>query len=388
MTNFYGQFIGFGAGSSVPPTPPDANPVLTGGELWTCGRATDGGLGVGNTTYYSSPVQVGSQTDWKTGWMGDNASAFIKTTGKLYTWGEAGYGQNGRGDTTDTSSPTQVGSLTDWHHCGGGQHFWNAVKTDGTMWACGRNVSGALGDNSTTGRSSPVQIGSDTDWVRVSPSVYRHAAAIKSDGSLWTWGQGNYGVGGHGDSTSRSSPVQVGALKDWNWVACGKAATAAIKQDGTLWWWGRGNEGDSPLGNTTSYSSPVQVGSLTDWKYIMMRGTTAVVNGGGAIKTDGTLWGWGDNTTGDIGDGTTTTRNSPVQIGSLTNWSTLSGGLSMPFAVKTDGTMWSWGSAAGGAQMHGDVVNRSSPTQIGSLTTWNANRVFGQGGDAHKWGIK
>ena len=236
MANFYGQHIGFGAGSSVPPTPPDANPALTGGELWTCGRPTDGGLGVGNTTYYSSPVQVGGQTDWATGWMGDNSSAFIKTTGKLYTWGEAGYGQNGRGGTTDVSSPVQVGSLTDWYIIGGGQHHWTAIKTDGTMWSCGRNASGALGDLSTTDRSSPVQVGSDSDWLRLAGGCANFMGAIKTDGSLWSWGAGNYGATGHGNATSVSSPVQIGEDKDWNWVQCAFNSMAAIKQDGSLWW--------------------------------------------------------------------------------------------------------------------------------------------------------
>jgi alpha-tubulin suppressor-like RCC1 family protein len=369
----------------------DANPSLTGGELWTCGRATEGGLGVGNTTYYSSPVQVGSQTDWTTGVALFNACVMCKSTGKLYSWGSGDNGKNGRGDTTDVSSPIQVGSLTDWLHLGGGEQQWHAIKTDGTLWGCGRNTVGVLGDGTTTARSSPVQIGSDTDWVRVAGGGATHAGAIRADGSLWTWGANNYGKLGLGSGAgNKSVPTQVGALKDWNWVNVGFASTVAVKQDGTLWWWGRGVEGDSPLGNTTTYSSPVQVGSLTDWRYPFIWGTTSVLNGGGCIKTDGTAWTWGDNTNGWCGDGSTTTPNSPVQVGALTTWATgFSGFRDVLFLTKTDGTLWSHGTNTGGMQMHGDLAKRSSPVQVGSLTTWNANHhLFGCNGTAHSWAIK
>jgi len=120
----------------------------------------------------------------------------------------------------------------------------------------------------------------------------------------------------------------------------------------------------------------------------MMWGDTAVINGGGAIKTNGTLWMWGENSRGGCWDGTTTSRNSPVQVGGLTDWATiLAGHRDVPFAIKTNGTMWSGGNNSAGMQMHGGA-RTSSPVQIGSLTTWNANQVFGRMGESHSWGIK
>ena len=391
MTNFYGQYIGFGSQRAIPPTPPDANPVLTGGELWTCGRATAGGLGVGNTTYYSSPVQVGGQTDWKSGWMSfSNASVFIKTTGKMYSWGEGNLGVNGRGNTTDVSSPIQVGALTTWNYMGGGEKFWTAIKTDGTLWSCGYNTQGQLGLGDTTHRSSPVQVGSATNWHRVSCGSGRNSAAITTNGELWTWGAGNYGSLGHDPNvSSSSSPIQVGSDTNWNWCATNMNSMLAVKQDGTLWFWGRGADGDSPLGNSTNFSTPQQVGALTNWRYPALCSDTTVLSQGGAVKTDGTLWCWGDNTDGEVLDGTTTTRNSPVQIGSLTDWRAIQGGKNNFMLEKTDGTIWTGGTNAGGMQMHGDLLKRSSPSKIGSLTTWNTN-AFAHGchGNSRSWGIK
>ena len=145
-----------------------------------------------------------------------------------------------------------------------------------------------------------------------------HCAAIKTDGTLWAWGLNTDGQLGLNNIAHRSSPVQVGSLTDWKLVAAGSYFAVAIKTDGTLWSWGRGTAiaplgaGALGLGNTAHRSSPVQVGSLTDWKQV-----SAGAYHTRAIKTDGTLWTWGDNTSGQLGLGNTIHRSSPVQVGPL-----------------------------------------------------------------------
>ena len=157
-----------------------------------------------------------------------NLAANLKTPG-LSTWGSNTYGQVGLGDVVYRSSPVQVGSLTNWKSVSGGVNHTAATKTDGTLWTCGYNAYGQLGLGNTISRSSPVQVGSLTNWQSVSCG-YSYTAATKTDGTLWTWGSNGSGALGLGDSTSRSSPVQVGSLTNWKSVAGGGGQTAAIVQ--------------------------------------------------------------------------------------------------------------------------------------------------------------
>ena len=148
--------------------------------------------------------------------------------------------------------------------------------------------------------------------------------AIKTDGTMWSWGNNDNGRLGLGDTTNQSSPVQIGALTTWSSVSCGgyTGFAAAIKTDGTMWSWGNNGSGRLGLGDTTNRSSPVQIGDLTTWSIVSSKGFRAH-----AIKTDGTLWSWGANGSGRLGLGNTTTYSSPKQIGSSTNWRSVSAGI-------------------------------------------------------------
>jgi alpha-tubulin suppressor-like RCC1 family protein len=185
----------------------------------------------------------------------------------LWTWGENVFGQLGLNNTTYYSSPKQVGSGTNWASVYCGQRHTLSIKTDGTLWAWGFNSTGQLGLGNTTYYSSPKQVGSLTNWSKISAGL-GISTSIKTDGTLWTWGRNNVGQLGLGDTTQRNSPVQVGALTTWYLVSAGLgvfAQIASIKTDGTLWIWGGGGSGKLGLGNITNYSSPKQVGALTSW---------------------------------------------------------------------------------------------------------------------------
>jgi alpha-tubulin suppressor-like RCC1 family protein len=287
----------------------------------------------------------------------------------LYAWGQGTYGQTGLNNNTNYSSPKQVGSLATWLKVSAGGYTSTSIKTDGTLWTWGYNVEGELAQGNVTNYSSPKQVGALTNWAQVSVGS-SHVAAIKTDGTFWTWGFGLYGALGLGNRTNYSSPKQVGALTTWSKVACGWYFTFGIKTDGTLWAWGRNQSGNLGTGAVgSSKSSPNQVGSLTNWLSISGGNYHAV-----ATKTDGTLWAWGDNTKGQIGDGTSSPSivvSSPVQIGSLTDWLNVSAGSSYTVAAKTDGTLWAWGEGLYGKLGFGNSVNYSSPKQIGALTTWS-----------------
>jgi alpha-tubulin suppressor-like RCC1 family protein len=344
-------------------------PVLDA-ELYTWGNNSTGQLGDGTTTVRSSPVQIGALTTWLQTASGYSHTLATTTDGKLYAWGtNTPYGELGQGNTTNYSSPVQVGALTTWLQVAGGYSHSLAIKTDGTLWSFGRNFRGALGLGNITDYSSPVQVGALTTWSDTSAGAY-FSAATKTDGTLWCWGQNTQGQLGDGTSTNRSSPVQVGALTTWSKVVCGNAHTLALKTDGTLWAWGNNSIGQLGQGNTTNYSSPVQVGALTTWS------DTAAGNYHSlAIKTDGALWTWGYNVSGQLGLGTSgagTYRSSPVQVGALTTWSKLAGGRTYSAALKTDGTFWTWGENIYGQLGQGNTTGRSSPVQVGALTSWTA----------------
>ena len=201
-------------------------------------------------------------------WVGDT----------LWTWGSNSYGQLGDGTTTQRLTPvTTLSGGTKWKQVAAGGFLSLAIKTDGTLWGWGYNVNGQLGTNDTVTRSTPVTtfLGG-TNWKQVSCGD-GHTVAIKTDGTLWTWGRNNYGQIGENTSTSRCTPVTTFAGgTNWKQVACGRYFAAAIKTDGTLWTWGRNYNGQ--LGINSSYVSSIQTNNRsipvttfaggTNWKQV------------------------------------------------------------------------------------------------------------------------
>jgi alpha-tubulin suppressor-like RCC1 family protein len=241
--------------------------VKSTGSIWAWGKNGYGELGISFTNSGEViPAQIGALTNWANVDAGGYHSVSTKTDGTLWTWGYGSDGALGLGNTTAYSSPKQVGALTTWSDVAAGYQFNVAIKTDGTLWSWGINSSGRLGDGSTVSKSSPVQIGALTTWSKITASR-ESGFAIKSDGTLWAWGRNNEGTLGLGDTTNRSSPAQVGALTNWSAIngAVWGYHVAALKTDGTIWTWGYGAQGQLGLGNTTYYSSPKQVGTSTNW---------------------------------------------------------------------------------------------------------------------------
>jgi alpha-tubulin suppressor-like RCC1 family protein len=376
-----------------PPPPPSA------GTLWVWGSATTNGIAT-----YSSPVQIGSLTDWakissSQASVSNTISIIhhmaVKSNGTLWAWGYNGYGELGLNDRTHRSSPVQVGSLTDWKEVAVGDTHSIAVKTDGSLWAWGKNTTGQLGLGDITHRSSPVRVGSLTDWSTVA-GTFSGSFAIKTNGGLWSWGANASGVLGHNNTTNLSSPVRVGTLTDWQKIISSgghRGSAAAIKTDGGLWAWGDNFYGTLGFNDRTHRSSPTRVGTLTDWKEISIANTHSV-----SVKTNGSLWTWGNNSDGRLGSGNITHRSSPVQVGSLTDWNLIGaagqyfafttpsigdGVAGFSAAIKTDGSLWTWGANGTGQLASGNVTPRSSPVQVGSLTNWtliSLTNVGSQGG--------
>lgn len=331
--------------------------------LYAWGYNDRGNLGDNTKVYRSSPVQIGSETTWSQVSGGNNSAAAIKADGTLWAWGNNANGQLGDNTIINKSSPVQVGALTDWSQVSAGGNFCAGIRTNGTLWTWGFSGQGRLGRPTLNYNSSPIQVGSLTNWSKIDCSTSGFAASIKTDGTLWTWGYNPWGNLGDGTVVYRSSPVQVGALTTWSQVNCGANHIAAIKTDGTLWVWGRNLFGELGInqGYSSYRSSPVQVGALTNWSQVAC-GTFLTI----AIKTDGTLWSWGSNSVGQLGDNTTVNKSSPVQVGALADWSKLSTGNQFSTAIKTNGTLWTWGGNPNGQLGDSTQSDKSSPIQIGS----------------------
>ena len=340
---------------------------FVGTRLFAWGYNYSGELGDNTTTNRSYPIQtIAFGNNWSFVSGGGINTAAIKTDGTLWIWGYNYYGQLGDNTRTSKSSPIQtITGGTNWKTvvCGLSNisTFTAAIKTDGTLWLWGRNSWGQLGDNTLTHRSSPVQVvGFASTWSSVSCGS-DHAAAIKTDGTLWNWGQNFNGRLGDNTLIHKSSPIQTVALgTNWKQVSCGAYFTAAIKTDGTLWMWGQGNNGQLGTNTITHRSSPIQTVALgTNWNSVACGYYHTA-----AIKTDGTLWTWGLNTNGQLGDNTITSKSSPIQtITGGNNWSSVTCGSAHTAAIKTDGTLWNWGLNSFGQLGDNTTTNKSSPVQ-------------------------
>ena len=338
-----------------------------GDELWTWGSGGYGQLGNGVTTgSISTPVTTfAGGTNWKQVSTGNRYCAAIKTDGTLWTWGDGNYGRLGNGVTTgNISTPvTTFAGGTNWKQVSAGKNHCAAIKTDGTLWTWGYGNYGRLG-NATAGYgniSTPVTtFAGGTNWKQVSAGK-DHCAAIKTDGTLWTWGSGNRGQLGNATAEygAISTPVTTFAGgTNWKQVSTGTSSyggtyTAAIKTDGTLWTWGYGYRGE--LGNgviTSNISTPVTTfAGGTNWKQVSAGTSLFGSSYTAAIKTDGTLWTWGASNNGQLGNATAgyDSISTPVTtFAGGTNWKQVSAGKDHCAAIKTDGTLWTWGTAANG----------------------------------------
>tara|TARA_R100000152_G_C6754527_1_gene178242 strand:- start:43 stop:1299 length:1257 start_codon:yes stop_codon:yes gene_type:complete len=366
--------------------------------IWAMGQGNYGEMlnnENGDNASRSSPVQLGGTlaNGWATVEAGDGCFYGTRNDGQLWVagdneWGQLAQNDRGTGDTGSTrrSSPTQVPGS--WDYVNSGSDSIIGVKTNGTLWAWGRMQSGSLGLNQSwaagpqtgvQGFSSPVQIGTDTTWTN-NFQAGANVGAIKTDGTLWVWGSngdGRLGLSQPSLPGQRSSPCQLPGTT-WSYFANGGTSCGAIKTDGTLWMWGNNEVGELGQNNKTNYNSPRQVPGSTwsDLAFSTASSEAAVA----AVKTDGTLWTWGGNEQGELGQNNLTDYSSPRQMGTGTDWKQVWGdgpeaGRNF-WATKTDGTIWNWGNGNYGSLDHNlassDTGHQfSSPTQMGTETVYS-----------------
>lgn len=247
----------------------------------------------------------------------------------------------------------------------------------GQLYTWGNNVHGQLGDGTLQSKSIPTHIGTAEDWTAVSAGDL-HTVALKSDGSLWAWGDNHDGRLGDGTTELRKdSPVQIGSDNDWAAVEAGDNHTVALKTDGSLWAWGGNSIGQLGDGSLENRNLPTLIDDGSTWIAVSAGSYHTV-----ALKADGSLWAWGDNSKGQLGDGSTTFKKVPTQI-STEEWAAVSAGTKFTVALKADGSLWTWGWNNVGQLGDGTVVDKNVPTRVGS-DTWLAAAA----GDNHVVAIK
>jgi alpha-tubulin suppressor-like RCC1 family protein len=334
--------------------------IQTDGSLLTWGYNGNGQLGDGTTINKQIPTQIGTATNWKSVSNNFSNSFAIKTTGTMWGWGDNSQGQLGIGNVVNKLIPTQIGTATNWDSVSAGFEYTLAIKTNGTLWAWGNNSSGRLGDGTVINKLSPIQIGTANNWVKVVAGT--SSFGIKSDGTLWSWG-GLNGV----DFNGSFVPVQVGT-DTWIDISSTYLHAVGLKTNGTICAWGRNNSGALGRGNNANNASnyiATQIGTDTNWKAI-----AAGTDHSMAVKTNGTLWSWGENDFGQYGNNTLINSFVPLQIGTLTNWRSIVLGLSFSIGFKTtNDRIWTWGRDNQDALGNGSSGDSLIPFAIGTCTT-------------------
>ena len=380
--------IGSAAGWSVIAPSSYKSMAINGtGQLYVWGNNNNaGGYGDGTTIAKSSPVQVKMGTlPTSTGQVIGGTSTnlyFIKylESGGSSLWAAGSNGTNGSlGQNTkvpaNRSVPLQIGSgpLNQWYAVAQTQGLHGyAIRADGTLWAWGYNLQGQLGINDRISRSSPVQVGTSSNWTILmsggSTNNGLMSGAINSLGQLFVWGfDGSFGQLGLGTTgISRSNPTQIPG--SWISISGGTGTTYAINSVGKLFSWGSSGQNAAGAGFafgdgiTYNRSSPTQVGN-SSWSQVTASGGNTLL-----IRSDKTLWSWGDNTNGHVGDNTSVSKSLPVQIGT-SSWTFVHVNGTSAYAIRLDSKLFSWGLNSSGQLGLGDTINRSSPTQIGN-SSW------------------
>jgi RHS repeat-associated protein len=290
--------------------------VRSDGTAWAWGYNTYGGLGNGTTTDSNVPVQVKNLAGL-TAVAGESYTGLaVRSDGTAWAWGNGYHGALGNGGTADSSTAVQVKNLTGVTAVAGMGEGGYALKSDGTVWSWGYGADGELGNGGTADATLPVQVSGLTKVKAITGAAGSQTGyALKSDGTVWSWGDNFFGQLGNNSTAARSlTPVQVSNLTGVTAIAAQISGGYALKSDGTVWSWGYNASGQLGNGTTTNSKVPVQVSGLI--------GATAIAAGGhsaSAVKSDGTVRAWGDNSYGQLGNGTTTNAKTPVTVSSLTS---------------------------------------------------------------------
>jgi RHS repeat-associated protein len=284
---------------------------------------------------------------------GDRTGLTYPATG---TW-SYGYDQANRLTSATTSPKILTVSGATSHNV--------ALRSDGTVWTWGLNANGQLGDGTTTSSSTPIQVPGITNAIAVAAGG-SHTLALLADGTVRAWGLNANGELGNNSTTESHTPVTVSGLTGVTAISAGGMHSLALKSNGTVWAWGDGSSGQLGNSSTSEYHTPQQTTATN-------LGTATAISAGStfseAIKSDGTVWTWGANSKGQLGNNATGLQSAPVQVSGLTNAVSISAGFQHALAVNSDGTAWAWGLNANGELGNNSTTDTKVPVQVSGIST-------------------
>jgi alpha-tubulin suppressor-like RCC1 family protein len=319
---------------------------------------------------------------------GDAFSLAAAADGSVRAWGTNPRGHLGVGDALSRSVPSLVGELDGIVAVAAGARHALALTADGRLWAWGANESGQLGNDQQSGpfggEAAPVAV-MGIHNVQAIAAAEAHSLALRTDGTVWAWGQGLSGKLGNGDTLPRLVPTPVVGLPRARAIAAGEAYSLAVALDGTVWIWGVAALGVDSPGTTRT---PVQVPGLSGIRALATHSRAAL-----AVDQDGRVWAWGSNQGRRLGDGTTTDRVTPAPVEGLPPMVAVAVGVHHAMALAADGTVWDWGinpRNAGGPQrfVPGIVPDLAGVAAIAagahhSLALLDCGQVWGWGDNGY-----
>jgi alpha-tubulin suppressor-like RCC1 family protein len=386
------QTTGFGSGSGVTAIAVGLShsvALKADGSVWAWGSNNQNNLGNPSVAGPSHvPIAVsnlGAGSNVVALAAGGNFTLALKSGGTVWGWGNNNNGQLGIGSMLNQPVPVQVkgpggagfleGVVAISAPPATGGVFALALKADGTVWAWGINANGQLGDGTTTTRTLPIQVQGLSDVVAIEAAGAQgnqHSLALRSDGALFAWGSNANGQLGTGDNSSSAAPVPVVGLaagSDVVEISAGTGLSLARKADGSVLAWGDNSSGQLGDGTFFGSTSPQLVTGLSAGSGIRAVVSGIPANHSFAVRDDGTLLAWGNNSAGQLGIGTTTTQRTPVNVGSLAGVVAAAAGANHSIALGADGSLWTWGDNSSGQLGIGSLVGQRTPVRVRTSTT-------------------
>jgi alpha-tubulin suppressor-like RCC1 family protein len=344
------------------------------GTLWGWGQNSNRlGLGLGNLANQNLPTQIGTANDWATVSAGNVHSLAVKTNGTLWTWGNGQFGQLGNGlFSSATPNVIQIGTANDWLTVSAGNRFSLAIKTTGTLWSWGLNNIGQLGINNLVDQNLPIQVGTANNWMKIDAGN-QHSLAIDNTGFIYAWGNNTFGQFGNGTNTNSLIPIMVSSSNNWMEVSAGFDHSMALDTSGILYTFGNNTNGQLCDGTNTASNTMIPIsfnlaGTVSQYIAISAGNSFSL-----AIKNDNTLWSGGFNTSGQLGLGNNTATNTLNQVGTSNTYFTISAGDTHSLTMETSTALWSTGRGLEGELGIGTNVANNTLQSIGCPTTVLAN---------------